>query len=741
MSTVSPQRSMPSRPGSGGQRPVGPVAASSGAAAIDPIRVVRRYLLWIVASVFVGAGFGVVAFFYLDRFHPSYTADVLFEIQPGLRESRDIAAQQLSDSLTYRLANTETYLLTSRQVLTVAVQARDIQQTQWYQGFMTVDDSGQESFDVQSAVDDLEQSLSASAIRDTNFFRLRWSAPHARDLPTVLNAVTNAYLQRRGEIDNAVWNDNLDVFRRELRNTTRELDRIDIEISQFIRDHGITTLADPRYSELSYSASQLTEQITGLTSAISMTQVAIQQKEAKIRHTIQPSYEDELEAKQDPAVRMFDQQIAALRAEIRNASSRVLPGHHGLNRLEMRLAAVELERQDKLDEVILQNLNASRNRMQSDLERYRQRLEEAQEEAEDVDQRLRELTANHAQYQALEARRNRLEMQRQSDLDTIRSIELIRTRTDAARVRLAQQAEIPRAKSFPRLPIIVPFCTLVFLMGTVGIIFLRELTDQRIKTASDLTILPTARVLGVIPDLAEDPTSARGTRRAELVVRQHPQSVLAESYRQACALMMRAVERNGHQTILFLSGMPGAGTTTAVTNVACSLQAAGQKVLVIDANFRRPGLAKAMGVEDAGERQPGLGDLLVGGADVNDAIVKSEYGVDVIGAGTPANRVFERLHNGLFESIAAELRGMYDVILFDAPPAVVAGDAMILANRVDAAVLVVRANQEQRGLVARLMHQLADARCEHLGIILNRPRGTAGGYFKKNFEAMAKYAK
>ena len=88
----------------------------------------------------------------------------------------------------------------------------------------------------------------------------------------------------------------------------------------------------------------------------------------------------------------------------------------------------------------------------------------------------------------------------------------------------------------------------------------------------------------------------------------------------------------------------------------------------------------------------------------------------------------------------AELRTRYDLVLVDAPPAVVAGDALVLANKLDAAVLIVRANQEQRGLVARLINQLMDASCEQLGVILNRPRGTAGGYFKKNFAAMAGYS-
>ena len=132
-------------------------------------------------------------------------------------------------------------------------------------------------------------------------------------------------------------------------------------------------------------------------------------------------------------------------------------------------------------------------------------------------------------------------------------------------------------------------------------------------------------------------------------------------------------------------------------------------------------------------------DLLVEANTLKDTIINTEYGIDVIPAGTAANRVFERLNNVQVDSILAELRNLYDVIFVDAPPAVVAGDAMVLANKVDAAVLVVRAYREQRGLIARLVHQLNDAQCELLGVVLNRPRGTAGGYFKKNYAVMAGY--
>ena len=84
--------------------------------------------------------------------------------------------------------------------------------------------------------------------------------------------------------------------------------------------------------------------------------------------------------------------------------------------------------------------------------------------------------------------------------------------------------------------------------------------------------------------------------------------------------------------------------------------------------------------------------------------------------------------------------GKTALILIDIAPAVAAGDAFTLANRVDSILMVVKANNEERGLIARLISQFSDVRGELLGVLLNRPRLTAGGYFKKNYELMASYS-
>ncbi len=724
--------------GPGGRAP-GSGAPGRFTTSIDPVRVLRRHVWLLVLMAVVGSVLGIGVFYYLNVKHPQYRGEVLFQVQPGLDSADQIGAQEISrDELVARIANTEVSVLLSRVVLQQAVQHPDILKTNWGKQFELTGGG----IAVDDAIDDLIESLSAAPLRGTNLFRVSFSTSTASDVPVVLNRIRDAYLQRRENMEAADWGRNIDVFDREQVQIETQIRETQEEIANFIKEHGLQSIGDTRHHQLSLMASERTQQIAAVSSSLNIAEVALQQTELKIAGSLEPDSEERLQADAHPEVRSLSGRVTELKLLRREWEERFTPDHPELVRIERRIRNSELQRDVKKDEVIRSILEARQKQLRDEVERQRSLLKSLQAEADEISMRLSELAAHAAHYQSLEQRRARLETQREENRRLLDEIRLMRARADAARVRVAQDAFMPRQKSFPKPQIIVPLGMLGALFVTLGVIFLREITDQRIKSASDLAVVPTARVLGVIADTEDDPMRPAAP---ELVVREHPMSVVAESYRQACAALSRPIERNGHQTILFMSGLPSAGTTTAVTNIAASLAASGKRVVVVDANFRRPRLAEAMGVP-AGSNAPGLGDLLAGSATIDEVIVNGtsnghDSGIAVVPAGTPANRVIERLNNGTFESIVAELRDRFDLILFDAPPAVVAGDAMVLANRLDAAVLVARANQEQKGLVARILGQLADARCESLGVLLNRPRGTAGGYFKKNFRTMAKYAR
>ena len=268
----------------------------------------------------------------------------------------------------------------------------------------------------------------------------------------------------------------------------------------------------------------------------------------------------------------------------------------------------------------------------------------------------------------------------------------------------------------------------------VGIIFLREVTDQKIRSASDVMIIPGAKVAGVLPDIEEDPEELE---TPTLAVLHSSEGVFAESCRQAWVGIDRSLQRSSHQTLLMLAAAPEAGTTTVIGNLAISAAAAGMRVVVVDCNFRRPAAASMFGLDDA---SPGVADLLTGSVEIETVTHKSESDISVISAGTPANRLFQRLGSERMKSVLAQLRSTFDLVIIDAPPSIVAGDAILLANLVDAITLVVRSDRDERGLIARVLRELADSRGEMLGITLNAAKGTTGGYFRKNYLAMMNYA-
>ncbi|NBW90732.1 MAG: hypothetical protein EBR51_12695, partial [Gammaproteobacteria bacterium] len=161
-----------------------------------------------------------------------------------------------------------------------------------------------------------------------------------------------------------------------------------------------------------------------------------------------------------------------------------------------------------------------------------------------------------------------------------------------------------------------------------------------------------------------------------------------------------------------------------------------KRVLIIDANFRRPAVNRVFGLPEA----PGLGDCLAKSIDFAKAIqATSTPGVEVMTAGTKETRIIERLGTAGFSNLLAEACTKYDLVLIDCAPVIVAGDGLTIAHRCDASMLVVRAFGEKRGLVARVRNELTESRSEFLGVLVNSVRASAGGYLRGNFRATQEY--
>jgi capsular exopolysaccharide synthesis family protein len=257
--------------------------------------------------------------------------------------------------------------------------------------------------------------------------------------------------------------------------------------------------------------------------------------------------------------------------------------------------------------------------------------------------------------------------------------------------------------------------------------------DQSIKSPSDIKLLNEAELLGILPHADEDPS---GPSSVERVVEKYPTGLLAEAYRQVRTAILGKMDRRGYKTLLIASAQPGAGSSSVAHNLATSLAFNGRKVAIIDTNFRRPAQHQFVNADN----DRGLVDVLLYGASLDDMLLTvHDPDLSVLPTGRAGDAPPEVLESARFRSLMAELETRFDIVLIDAPPALLSSECQLLSKHVDAIAVVVRAGNDKRGMIDRMAGQFTGHRADMLGIILNGVQSSVGGYFRASFRDFYRY--
>jgi len=178
------------------------------------------------------------------------------------------------------------------------------------------------------------------------------------------------------------------------------------------------------------------------------------------------------------------------------------------------------------------------------------------------------------------------------------------------------------------------------------------------------------------------------------------------------------------------SALPGEGKTTSVCNLAIAMAAAESRVLVVEADLRRPELADLLGLE----RSAGLTDILAGRAQTQQVIQRWAGGkFDVLASGPLPPNPSELLASRQLAALFDDLRSRYDVVLVDSPPLLPVTDAAAMAPATDGAILVCRFKETTRDQVGRAVNALAVVSVPLLGtIFMMVPKSGPRGYASYN---------
>jgi polysaccharide biosynthesis transport protein len=299
-------------------------------------------------------------------------------------------------------------------------------------------------------------------------------------------------------------------------------------------------------------------------------------------------------------------------------------------------------------------------------------------------------------------------------------------------VQVAQAATVPKSPSSPKTSRNTALGAVLGLLLGLAVAFLLERFDRRIREPKDLEAVYGLPLLGVVPESSALSRSAQGGRKARGVL----PAGEAESFQLIRAHLRYFNVDRELRTLLVASAAPGDGKTTVARHLASAAARVGSRVLLVEADLRRPTLVRQLDIESG----HGLADVLIGAVPLSEAIqtveldsppgAGQERALDVLVAGPelPPNPG-ELIESHAMETVLQQVKSRYDLVVIDTPPLTVVSDAFPLLRKVDGVVIVGRVGRNRRDIAERLHETLTGAGAPLLGVIANGFKaGRLGAY-------------
>jgi capsular exopolysaccharide synthesis family protein len=288
----------------------------------------------------------------------------------------------------------------------------------------------------------------------------------------------------------------------------------------------------------------------------------------------------------------------------------------------------------------------------------------------------------------------------------------VSTELKTSNIRVVDQAERPLRPVSPQKS---SNELLAIFGGTVfacGLVFLFEYMDSRIKSPDEIRVHLGLPHLGLLPAL--DP---KHLGEDYPLVNNGVPSNFSEAFRAIRTNVLFSSAQEGSRSIVVTSTGPGEGKSMVAGNLAISLAQAGQRVLLIDADMRKPRAHDIFSIS----QEPGLSNVLVGNAKASESVRKSPVaGLWILPAGRVPPNPAELLGSQRFRDFVQSVKGHFDWVVIDSPPVMAVTDAALAAHGASGVLFVVGAEMTSRHAAKRALDQLEQAHAKFLGAVLNR---------------------
>ncbi len=673
-------------------------------------------VLIIVLFILLGGAAGG-GYYVWWKYFPSYYAEGFVELVTSIpRDPLAVTDARLADREQERFVQTQSYLVKNPEVIQTALRTSNVQNTAWYQ-----------SVPKEQREAELIEELISAPVRGTNYMRVGMHTRSINDPHVIVEEVINRYLDhvrdRSTESfreDKARAQEELDTHRQKLAAKRQELRNAADRLPGGFMSGGLAGASREVYL--------YTQQVAALRLQLSQ----LEGLRAFYAQGGAITAEDAAAVEADPYVQQLAATVFTLQQQIALNGARYGPRHEVMRRLESALESTEetlrQTRQQKLNEyraAVAQTVESAYQNMQYALWSAMDSLRLADATQHDYDRELTNYATLRDEVDVMAIKEIQLE-EYVGNLDR-----LVRNRSGVT-IKWAQHPVRPLIKSAPTL-VMLPLLVLVALALSMGAAVGLDLLNTSIRTTQDVTRHLEMALLGFVPDLDDEEVDIK---HLELAAVEAPRSMVAEAFRQIRANLQFSAPAARQRTVAVTSPSPDDGKTTVACNLAAVVAQAGRRVLLIDANLRRP----ALHTHFEARSEAGLSNILVGQSTFADSVVTTSIpNLDVLYCGQLPPNPAELLGSEQFSRLLADAGGKYDQIIIDTAPVLLASDASVVASVVDGVVFVVRANADSRGAARRACSILGGVSAHFFGAVLNAAQVTRGGYLRQQLRSYYDY--
>ena len=699
----------------------------------DAWRVIRSNFWLIILFLVVSAGTGYGINYWLNKYHPRYTAEGKVVI-PGmfepneegtLRASNDFNVQALP--LQIRLHTT---MMNDPALITKVLQNPndEIRTTPWFKRQPTIQEAKANLAD---------GALQVTSSPDSPLIVVSMTDSDPKSCQVVVQSFVDQYIKDQQEKSrDRQYSFNQDLAQQRIAAEGQvKLDDGDIsDLLVELSSDGVSgTFTKISEKDMTLQAWLQNLQVARLDEQTAKEQYGELERQIANDPTNVPQVEELVN--KDPEIGSLRQMQTNYELNLGQAlGSNMGPASSMLQNIQRQRDMIDRREKTEEDKV--------RVRYRSQIEQeLNQKVRDAQARADMMDANIKALNGQMAQLTERAQQLVQKQAERAIDEEKLKGIEnrleqitSYNARHDLGGVEWEAQPELPEIPSFPKLAATMTVSIAMGLLLALGIAFLRELLDTTIRSPRDITRVGSLNLLGMVPHEDDDPQSAGA--RLPVVIFEAPHSMMAEQLRQVRTRLQHSSSLDTTRSILITSPSPGDGKSTIACNLAAGLALNGRRILLVDANFRRPDLHRIFNLAN----EQGFSDVLNSLDLFEHAVQETQVpNLFVLPSGHKPTNATELVESQLLVDFIERALEEFDHVIFDSGPLLFVSETVALAPRVDGVVSVVRARTNTRGVLSRMRDTLKQVKAEHLGVVLNAVRAQGGGYYGRNIRTYYEY--